>query len=318
MSAEPLYAAVFVAVVAGLYLLVSRLLMRQRFARRLTLVTGGRGRRSMDARFTRGSENIRTMAERATVALGSLLPLGEDDRAKIARSLQRAGFTSPLSLTTVLATKTCGILAGIALGIVWAMLLVPGLMSWIIGIGVGLALGVLLNVVPELIIARLGARRLATIEASLAETFDLLIVCLESGLTFERALQRTVRDLRSFHGAVAAELRQASLDMSVHGRTREDALGRMAARLDSQPLRDLASTVAQSERHGTPLADSLRKLAATLRVQATARMQAKMARLPVLIVLPTIGLVLPGILVLVAGPAMVRLTEELGRVGGGN
>ena len=205
-----------------------------------------------------------------------------------------------------------------ALGIVWAMLLVPGLMSWIIGIGVGLAVGVLLNFVPELIIARLGARRLARIEASLAETFDLLIVCLESGLTFERALQRTVRDVRSFHGAVAAELRQASLDMSVHGRTREDALGRMAARLDSQPLRDLASTVAQSERHGTPLADSLRKLAASLRVQATAQMQAKMARLPVLIVLPTIGLVLPGILVLVAGPAMVRLTEELGRVGVGN
>ena len=103
--------------------------------------------------------------------------------------------------------------------------------------------------------------------------------------------------------------------MSVHGRTREDALGRLAERLDTRNFRDFATVVAQSERHGTPLADSLRKLAGSVRVHTITTMQAKMARLPVLLILPTLAFVLPGILIIVGGPAFIRLTESLGQFG---
>ena len=119
-----------------------------------------------------------------------------------------------------------------------------------------------------------------------------------------------------FRPELAAELRQASLDMSVHGHARGDALERLATRLDSRDLRDLATTVGQAERHGTPLADALRKLGGSLRVQQIAAMQGRMARLPVLLILPTMAGVLPGIIVIVAGPAFVRLTESLGEFGG--
>ena len=122
---------------------------------------------------------------------------------------------------------------------------------------------------------------------------------------------RTLADLRAFQPDLAREFRQASLDMTVHGRTREDALKRLADRLDNRDFRDLATTVAQSERHGTPLADSIRKLANSFRVQTIAAMQAKMARLPVLMLLPTLVFVLPGILVIVGGPALVQITEML-------
>ena len=63
--------------------------------------------------------------------------------------------------------------------------------------------------------------------------------------------------------------------MSVHGRTREDALGRLANRLDNQEFRDLTITVAQSQRHGTPLADSLRKLSGSVRVEQIAKCRKK-------------------------------------------
>ena len=173
-----------------------------------------------------------------------------------------------------------------------------------------------LNVGSDLMLGRLAASRLRSINLGVAETFDLLVVCLESGLTFERALKRTVDSLQSLQPDLAKEFGQAVLDMNVHGRSREEALGRLAERVDCQSFGDLAMTVAQSERHGTPLADALRKLAGSVRVETISRMQEKMARLPTLLIIPSIACILPGILVIVGGPAMVRLTQSLGNFGG--
>lgn len=142
------------------------------------------------------------------------------------------------------------------------------------------------------------------------------MVCLESGLTFERALRRTVENLQSLQADLAKEFGQAVLDMNVQGRRREEALGRLAERVDCQSFRDLAMTVAQSERHGTPLADAPPKLAGSVRVETILRMQEKMARLPTLLIIPSISGYLVGVLVIVGGPAMVRLTQSLGNFGG--
>lgn len=305
----------FAGVVVGSLLVVNRVLVRVRVARRLNLAAGGLGRTRLENKLAERSADIRGVAGRVLAVLGGLLPLGEDDRQKIAVALQRAGFRSGHTVAVVLGAKAACLLVGLLTGLTLLAPLVPGLTGWGLGLVGGLLFGVLLNLVPELVVARLGTTRIRRIHAGLADAFDLMIVCLESGLTFERALQRTVADLKSFQPDIANELRQANLDMSVHGRTREDALGRLAARLDSREFRDLATTVSQSERHGTPLADSLRKLAGSVRVQAIASMQARLARLPVLLILPTLAFVLPGIMVIVGGPAFVQLIQSLEEFG---
>ena len=305
----------FCGVVTGTLLMVNRILMHIRIARRLNLAAGGLGRTQIETKVAERSAGVRTVMGRALAILGGLLPLGEDDRQKIAVALQRAGFRSSNTVAVVLGAKAACMLVGLLTGLITLSPLVPGALGWGAGLIGGLLIGVVLNLVPELVVARLAASRIRRIHRGLADAFDLLIVCLESGLTFERALQRTVADLKSFQPDLANELRQASLDMSVHGRTRENALGRLAGRLDSREFRDLATTVSQSERHGTPLADSLRKLASSIRVQAIATMQARLARLPVLLILPTLAFVLPGIMVIVGGPAFVQLVESLDQFG---
>ena len=313
----------FAGVIAATVWGVNKLVLRIRIARRLNLVVGGTGRTAIEARLMGRSANIKGFFGRVLAGLGALLPLGEDDRAKIAVALGRAGYRSSNATAVVVGAKAACVLGGLVAGLVLLPPLVPGLfglkgglLGWIAGLIGGLLFGVMLNLVPELVVARLGKSRFRRIQAGLSDALDLLIVCLESGTTFERSLQRTVADLKLYRPDLAGELRQASLDMSLHGRTREDALGRLAERLDSRDLRDLATTVTQSERHGTPLADALRKLAGSLRVQQIAAMQAKMARLPVLLILPTITCVLPGIIVIVGGPAFVNLADSLSEIGG--
>lgn len=317
MMLDLLILAVLAALGFGVFLLVRSLLDRQRLTRRLRLAEGraDEAEARLSSRFTEGMAGARGGLERVFTALGALMPLGEDDRRKIAVGLQRAGFHSTNATTIVLGTKFACLMLGLVVGMIVLSPYQPGMIGIGLGLVGGFLGGVMLNLLPEMIVGRLAARRLWHLQSALPDALDLLIVCLEAGLTFERALRRTVNDLKTFQPTLAAELGQASLDMSVHGRTREDALGRVAERLDSQDMRDLTTTVVQSERHGTPIADALRKLANSVRVQSISRMQTKMARLPTLLVLPSIACLLPGIIVLVGGPSMLKLMDELGGMG---
>ena len=296
--------------VAGVtFFLISVFMERMRMTRRVRLAVGSSREAGAERRVGAG---VKSGANRLAVRLGALMPLSEEDREKIAVGLQRAAFRSDNAVSVVLGMKFVCLLVGVAVGLTVLPPIWPGLMGWGIGVLGGLLGGVVLNLLPEFAVSRLAAARFRRIHGGLADAFDLLIVCLESGLTFDRALRRTVDNLRTFQPDLARELGQASLDMSVHGRTRQDALGRLAARLDSQNFKDLAVTVAQSERHGTPLADSLRKLAGSIRVQTIARMQEKMGRLPTLLILPSIAFLLPGIMVIVGGPAIMQMSLSLG------
>ena len=312
---EVLMLAVLSALGILVFVSVRALVDRLRLSRRLQLAEG-RGEERIEHRLAESAAGVRGAAERVLTVLGGLMPLGEEDRQKIAASLQRAGISSNNAVTVVLGAKLACLVTGLVVGMVVIVRWQTGPFSWLIGLVGGFIAGVMLNLIPELVLTKLAARRLWRIQTGLPDALDLLVVSLEAGLTFDRALRRTVDDLKTFHPALAAELGQAALDMSVHGRSRQEALSRMAERLDSQEMRDLATNVAQAERHGTPTADALRKLASSVRVEMVARMQVKMARLPTLLVLPSIAFLLPGILVIIGGPSVIRLTEELTNIGG--
>ena len=289
---------------------------RRRVARRLRFAGGADQESRVQSRIAEGMTGVRSGLGRVLGVLGTFMPLGEEDQQKIAVGLQRAGFRSPNAVTFVIGTKVASLLVGLVGGGLAASTLYPGVIGWGVGLLGGLLVGVASNLVPEFIVARLAARRVWRIQSALPDAMDLLIVCLEAGLTFERALRRTVSDLRAFRPALANELGQASLDMRIHGLNREEALGRVAQRLDLQSMKDLTTTVAQSERQGTPAADALRRLSSSVRVEMITDMQAKMARLPTLLIIPSMVFLLPGLLVIIGGPAFVQLMDGLSGVGG--
>ena len=316
MNLQVIAIVLLTALTVALLLVVTSAMNRRRVAQRLRLATGGDQESRVQSRIAEGMTGVRSGLERVLGVLGTFMPLGEEDQQKIAVGLQRAGFRSANAVTIVIGTKVACLLLGLVGGGLAASTLYPGVIGWGVGLLGGLLVGVACNLVPELVVTRLAARRVWRIQSALPDAMDLLIVCLEAGLTFERALRRTVSDLRAFRPALADELGQASLDMRIHGLNREEALGRVAQRLDLQSLKDLTTTVAQSERQGTPAADALRRLSSSVRVEMITGMQAKMARLPTLLIIPSMVFLLPGLLVIVGGPAFVQLIQGLGAVGG--
>ena len=312
---------IFQAMAIGGLVLFDRMQVGMRISGRLRIARGESSRVGIDVLAVRQAA-MASAVGRMLAALARFMPLGEKDREKISSALRRAGFETSQAIAVMLGAK----FALVMLGIVSGVFFLPGvLLSFLPGLGPvgsvmaaimgGVVFGGFLNVIPEFVVARLGAMRARQIETGFADAMDLLIVCLRSGMTFERGLQRTVADLSDHRRALASELRRASLDMAVHGRTRQEAMSRLAARVDNQVFKDLATTVSTSERHGTPLAEAMATFARSARVEAVAAAQAKIARLPVLLVLPTLAFVLPGIIVIVGGPAFVQLMESMANIG---
>ena len=128
---------------------------------------------------------------------------------------------------------------------------------------------------PDIIVGRLAARRRLHLERGLPDALDLLVVCAEAGLSLDQAIEQVSRDLRAANPAVADEFATTAAEMRVLS-NRAEALDNLARRTRLKNLQGITATLAQAIRFGTPLAESMRILAAELRA-ARSSMRARRA-----------------------------------------
>jgi len=246
-----------------------------------------------------------------------LVPVGAAERANLRQLLTKAGFPQPDALSVFMTVKLA------------ASLVVGGLVGFQAARGqwlgdytslpllilVGLVGAVVGGLVPETGLRQLCSRRHRRMVVALPDALDLMTLCLESGLTFERTLSRVAAELRPMAPDLAQELALVEAELRLGG-DRKTVLTALYTRTGVEGLRDMATTIVQGERYGTPLAQSMRNIAHSERVQRAARIATQIERLPVLMSLPMLLLVTPGTILLVAGPAFIMAMEALGNIGG--
>ena len=262
--------------------------------------------------------SMRELGPQVLRAASMLVPLGAREREKLTRTLRRAGFGREDALSLFLSCKlVCG-LAGAGLcalvghSVSPVVTLVPyGILVAFAGVA-GLVIG---GIVPEYVVRSMVGRRQRRMAASLPDALDLMVMCLESGLTFERALATVAHELTPIEPNLAGEFRLIDAELRL-GSDRRAVLQAYHERSDVEGLRDLAMTLIQGERYGTPLTQSMKNIAAGERVQRAARITAWAARLPVLMTLPTLLLVTPGTMLLIAGPAFLTAMDALSGLSG--
>ena len=245
-----------------------------------------------------------------------LAPVGADERAKLSRLLRSAGFEQRDALSYFLSVKLgFGAIVGAISGYfsagseLFAQYAILVALAAVVGLVVG-------SIVPEYGLRALAGRRLRSMSSALPDALDLMVMCLESGLTFERALTTVAEELMAIEPSLAAEFRLVEAELRL-GASRRSVLLEFHDRTQVEGLKNLAMTLLQSERYGTPLTQSMKNIAAGERVQRAARIAARAERLPVLMTLPMLLFVVPGTMLLVAGPAFLTAIRALGNVGGG-
>jgi len=135
-----------------------------------------------------------------------------------------------------------------------------------------------------------------------------LVICAEAGQSLDAALTRVARESGASSPELADEIGLTSIELGFLPNRRQ-ALLNLQRRADIPPIRAVINTLMQTERYGTPLAHSLRVLAAEFRDERMMKAEEKAARLPAIMTVPMICFILPALFIVLIGPAIIKVLE---------
>jgi len=150
------------------------------------------------------------------------------------------------------------------------------------------------------------ARRQLSIKRAFPDTLDLLLICVESGMSIEAAFRRVSDEIGTQSVALAEELTLTMAELS-YLPDRRQAYENLAKRTDLEGVRSVCMALQQAERYGTPLANMLRVMAQENRDMRMAEAEKKAAALPPKLTVPMILFFLPVLFVVILGPAAIKV-----------
>ncbi len=165
---------------------------------------------------------------------------------------------------------------------------------------------------PSLILRMLVKWHAMTVADGLPDALELLVICAEAGLALEDSIERTIGELKRSQPELAAELALTSADLKILP-SRDQAFANLAERVDIPSVRSVVVTLSQTLRYGTPFAQALRVVAADMRTESLINLEDRANRLPALMTVPMMLFIMPAILLIVGGPAVLRLLDALFR-----
>jgi tight adherence protein C len=300
-------AACFAALMIGLALLVARMMADEnRLGERLLRVQRGAGIDQVG-----GSGSMLDRAARALQSLGSGLIgtgiLSGKTVADFEQTLQSSGFRGDRALTTFVGAKIASLLGVPAL--TWVTLMIAGATDrqLTVAMPVALVVGLLL---PDFVAKQLRRRYLKEVERALPDAMDLMVICAEAGLALETTIERVAAEISVASSAIATEFSLCNSELRILA-DRRAALMNMAERTGIEQIRRLAVTLTQALKLGTPLVQALRALSAEMRQDQLTRAEERAAKLPVLLTVPMIVFILPTLIIVTVGPAMIELWRVL-------
>ncbi len=216
--------------------------------------------------------------------------------------VQMASEPSAFSLERVLVQKFAGALVVGSLAFFY-FLKNPGILG-IVFIVIGTVGG---YVIPEMRVSSRAEERQDAVRTSLADAIDQLAVTVRAGLSVDSALIRVSETLR---GPLAEELSRVVQDIQF-GVSRSDALRALAERMDISELKYFVRALIQADSLGIPVSTILTNQAVEMRMRRRLRSEEKAMKLPVKILAPTLLCILPALMIIVLGPAVIQLMRNL-------
>jgi len=236
---------------------------------------------------------IRPALKRIAHVLEQTMP--EKARQQIQTSLMNAGRPGGMGASEFIAVRYLLATALCILGI-----LLGSLTESRVLIALGAAVGAVVGLYSPMFWLRMRLnRRRADIEADLPDVIDVLVVCVEAGLTFEAAMEKVVE---KYDHALADEFGRVMQEMRL-GRPRLEALNEAGQRTGAEDLNNFIQAIIQSEQLGSGVSKILRIQSDEMRMRRLVSAQERGAKASLKMLLPMLGCIFPTLWVILLGPA---------------
>jgi tight adherence protein C len=216
--------------------------------------------------------------------------------------LRQAGLRLEKHLVTFLAARAIMPIIGGVLVFVYSSTVFADQVSGSMRLattGMGVIAGFYL---PNVFLTNMIKRRQQSIQRAWSDALDLLLICVESGMSVEAAMGRVAQEIGSSSVPLAEEMTLTIAELSFIG-DRSKAFENLANRVGLPTVKSVVTSLIQSERYGTPIGTALRVLAQENRDDRMAAAEKKAAALPPKLTVPMVGFFLPVIFIVLLGPA---------------
>ena len=239
---------------------------------------------------------MRQIADRLNLLRGSAAD-------QTTRKLRRAGFLSRDASVVYVFIKLA---LPLALGFLMILLTSSGLLGVSEDMSMVVCIGAVLSgfIMPEVYLKNITSRRREVLNYVLPEGLDLLTICVEAGLSIDAAFRRVAREMQHSMPELAAEFELTAIELT-YLPDRQQALENLAERSDSPAIAALVNALRQTEKYGTPLANSLRILSQDFRQSRASKAEEKGARMPALMTVPLMVFILPTLITVLIAPAIM-------------
>jgi len=300
MTNETLILIGIVSAVAGVVYCLSRYFMgdsdkamRERLASN-TIAT------AVDVAPMRGFESLVTRL--GSAAAKPFLPKTREKQSDLRQKLAMAGIYSPSAYRTMTGAKVIclglGLLGGYIVSLSSSGLMLP------------LAVGGLVGYLGPTFWLRMKLKKnQENLNHGLPDALDLMVVCVEAGLTVDAAMQRVGSELAIAHPTVSREFGIAHMETRV-GLSRTESLKNLGVRTGNASLQSLASMLVQAERFGTSIGTALRIHADTMRANRQHKAEEMAAKASVKMSFPLVLFIFPSTFIVLAGPTVVQVMSS--------
>ncbi len=164
--------------------------------------------------------------------------------------------------------------------------------------------------VPDLFVNNMIQRRQKSVMSAFPDALDLLLICVESGMSIESAFTRVAGEIGTQSAELAEELALTTAELS-YLPDRRMAFDNLAKRCGHPGVKSVATALNQAEKYGTPLGQALRVTATENREMRMQEAERKAASLPAKLTVPMIIFFLPCLFVVIMGPAIIQISRAM-------
>jgi tight adherence protein C len=232
----------------------------------------------------------------------NILPRSHAEVSVVLQRLQRAGFRDESADKIFYGSKVLAPILLIIIVLVSGLGAYGGIFMYVIAAGIGF-------LAPDFWLGRRISQRQSRIRRGLPDVLDLLVICIEAGLSLDQGTSRTATELKFAQPELCDELSIVVLEQRA-GRPRGDAWKHMADRTSVDCVRNLVSMLVQADQFGTSIAKTLRIHSDTLRTQRVQAVEEAAAKTTIKLIFPLVLFIFPSLFVVTMGPAFISIMES--------